>query len=113
MTTDITTDRWGQLVRNDGSSRTAGATPPSSCGAPRTPREESRTCTAAPARPRVRTGEDDRFRLEVGQGDVVDVHAGPPRDHNPSGAIGPADPEREVVIPGVMAGARDLVIHLR
>ena len=68
--------------------------------------------TALP-RKRVRTGEDGRFRLKVGQGDVVDVHAGPPRDYNPSGAIRPPDPEPEVVVSGVIAGTRDLVIRLR
>ena len=52
---------------------------------------------------RLRTGADGRFRMPVGQGDLVEIRAGPTA----------AGAKREVVVPGVPAGTVDLVIRLK
>ena len=60
----------------------------------------------------VLTDSGGGFRLEVGEGDLVDVIAGPPTDERP-GYITLPDPEKAVTVEGIRAGTRDLVIRLR
>ena len=64
--------------------------------------------------PKVRTGSDGRFRLRVGEGDIVQIHAGPPPENDfPPDTILKPHPDHMVVIPGIAAGTTGLVITLR
>ena len=51
--------------------------------------------------------------MKVVQGDVLEVHAGPPPPDQLPGMPARPDPEHEVVVRGVRAGTLDLVIRLR
>ena len=59
----------------------------------------------------VRTDPAGGFRLEVGEGDLVDVIAGPPAEERPGYMTFP-NPEKAVTVEGIRAGTRDRVIHL-
>ena len=59
------------------------------------------------------TDENGKFRLVVGEGEVLDVIVGPPVERTRPVSTPPPDPERSVTRAGVAAGTRNLVIQLR
>ena len=57
---------------------------------------------------------DGRFRVRASEEQVLEMHVFSPTDEErANGYVGIPDSEREVVVPGVVAGTTDLVIRMK